>query len=122
MAKMNNNPINKKKAIRDMRKGMPGRVAPDGKTETHKMGYVDIPNGQKKKYGVYPTIAPKQGMEKSTKYTDWKEQTAKEAEKRGEMVYVKSAKKAEKLAAGSWKQGQARKDAMKDYRSQKKNK
>jgi len=44
----------------------------------------------------------------------------KEAKKRGEVFGFMSAKKAEKFAAGSWKKGEDKKDAMKNYRSDKK--
>jgi hypothetical protein len=44
----------------------------------------------------------------------------KEAKKRGEVFGFRSAKIAEKFAAGSWKKGQDKKDAMKNYRIDKK--
>lgn len=116
------NPLNKKKAIRDMRKGVTGRQNPDGSKSTHEMGWVGDPSKKRGNFGVYPTIAPKAGKEKSTDPKDWKEQSPKEAADKGEMIYVKSRRKAEKLSAGSWKKGQDKKDAMKDYRANKKKK
>lgn len=113
-------PLNKKKAIRDMRKGVSGRENSDGTKSTHEMGWVGDPNKKRGNFGVYPTIAPLKGKEKSSDPKDWKKQTPKEAYEKGEMINVKSRKKAEKLSAGSWKKGQERKDAMKEYRSSKK--
>lgn len=39
----------------------------------------------------------------------------------GEVYEFKSKKRAEKFAAGSWKQGKDRREAMKDYRKNKRN-
>lgn len=116
---MGKQPLNKKKAIRDMRKGIEGRENPDGSRSTHVMGWVGDPSKKRGEFGVYPTIAPKPGKEKSTDPEDWYEQSPKEAEEKGEMINVSSRRKAERLAAGSWKQGQERKEAMKDYREDK---
>lgn len=110
-------PLNKKKAIRDMRKGVTGRQNPDGSISTHEMAWVGDINEKRGNFGVYPTIAPKKGKEQSTKPEDWVEQSPEEAKSRGEMISVGSRRKAEKLAAGSWKQGQDRKEAMQDYRA-----
>lgn len=71
-------------------------------------------------FGVYPTITPKKGKKGSTKASDWTTQTAKQAAAKGELIKVKRRKKAEKLAAGSWKKGKAKRQAMKAYRSRKK--
>jgi hypothetical protein len=70
---------------------------------------------------VFPTITPKPGKEKSTDPKDWKTQSMKEAMSKGEFIEVKSRKRAEKLAAGSWKRGKDRVEAMKEYRKSKKN-
>jgi hypothetical protein len=43
-----------------------------------------------------------------------------EAAAKRELIRVKSRKRAKKLAAGSWKKGQDKKDAMKNYRANKK--
>lgn len=113
-------PLNKKKAIRDMRKGVPGMIESDGRVATHKMEFVGDISKRRGNFGVYPSIAPKKGKEKSTNPSDWKTQTAAEADKRGELINVKSRRRAEKLSAGSWKKGVERKEAMKEYRSRKK--
>ena len=113
-------PINKKKQIRSMRTS--SRVNNDGSVSSHKMAWVGDQNKKRGNYGVFPTITPKKGKESSTKASDWETQTAREAAKKGEMVNVKSKRKAEKLAAGSWKKGEDRKDALKSYRSDKKKK
>jgi len=108
---------NKKKAIRNMRIGQE-MIEPDGKSASHKMMSVgDITKKRKGDFGVFPSIAPKVGKEKSKNPSDWKTQTPREAQKRGEMIDVNSRRKADKLSAGSWKKGIDKKDAMKDYRT-----
>ena len=92
------------------------KINPDGSKESHKMAWVGDPTKRRGDFGVFPTITPKVGKEKSTNPSDWTTQSPSEAAKKGEMIKVKSRKQAEKLAAGSWKQGQDRKDAMKEYR------
>ncbi len=109
---------NKKKQIRNMR--VSAKVNPDGSRESHRMAWVGDPSKKRGDFGVFPTIAPKKGKEKSTNPSDWVEQSAQEAAKKGEMINVKSRRKAEKLAAGSWKQGADKRAAMKDYRASKK--
>lgn len=84
------------------------------------MAWVGDPSKKRGDFAVFPTIAPKKGKEKSSNPADWKEQSPKEAEERGEMIKVNSRRRAEKLAAGSWKKGQDKRDAMKDYRANKK--
>ena len=113
-------PLSKKKQIREMRPA--ARKNPGGGTSSHKMAWVGDPTKKRGKYGVFPTITPKKGKEKSTKPSDWKKQTAQEAAKKGEMVPVKSRRKAKKLAAGSWKKGKDKREAMKSYRNTKKKK
>jgi hypothetical protein len=115
-------PLSKKKAIRDMRKGVTGRQNPNGSKSTHQMGWVGDPSKKRGNFGVYPTIAPLKGKEKSTDPKDWKEQSPQEAAAKGEMINVRSQRKARKLSAGSWKKGQERRDAMKEYRASKKKK
>lgn len=116
------NPLNKKKAIRNMRKESVGRQNPNGSRSTHEMGWVGDPNKKRGNFGVYPTITPVPGKEKSSDPKDWKQQTPSEAAAKGEMINVKSRNKAEKLAAGSWKKGEEKKEAMKEYRENKKKK
>ena len=89
-------------------------------TASHKMSDGYHPERKKKKYSVYPTIAPKKGKEKSTDKKDWEKQSERTASKKGEVVYVKRKKRAEKLAAGAWKKGKDRKEAMKTYRNKRK--
>jgi len=48
-------------------------------------------------------------------------QSFDEALNAGEVYEFKSKKRAEKFAAGSWKQGKARREAMKAYRKRKRN-
>jgi hypothetical protein len=43
-----------------------------------------------------------------------------EAKKRGEVIGFKNKRRAERFAAGSWKKGPARKEAMRNYRQMKK--
>jgi hypothetical protein len=109
----------KKKQIREMRQA--SRILPSGEKESHKMAWVGDPNKKRGNFGVFPTITPKPGKEKSTDPKDWKTQSMKEAMSKGEFIEVKSRKRAEKLAAGSWKRGKDRVEAMKEYRKSKKN-
>ena len=90
---------NKKKQIRNMRQS--AKVNPDCSKESHRMAWVGDPTKRRGDFAVFPTIAPKKGKEKSTNPADWVEQGYKEAKARGEVVPVKSRRKAEKLAAGS---------------------
>ena len=109
-------PVSKKKRIRQMR---PVAMKTNGGRASHKMAWVGDPTKKRGKFGVYPTITPKKGKKTSTKPSDWKKQTAQEAAKKGEMVPVKSRRKAKKLAAGSWKKGKDKREAMKSYRKSK---
>jgi hypothetical protein len=111
---------NKKKQIRNMRQS--AAVYPDGTRESHKMAWEGDPTKKRGDFKVFPTIAPKPGKEKSTNPSDWKSQTLSEAQQRGEVVNVRSRRKAEKLSAGSWKKGQDKKEAMKAYKEYKKTK
>lgn len=111
------NPLNKGKAIREMRPV--AKQNPDGTRESHKMEWVGDPSKKRGKFGVYPSITPKPGKEKSSDPKDWTTQTAKEASAKGELIEVNSKRRAEKLAAGSWKKGEDRKEAMKEYRANK---
>lgn len=117
-------PLFKKRAIRKMRTTSSGEqmymVSPDGAKESHLMEYIKVPNKKGKKYAVYPSVAPKPGQELSRNPKDWTTQSGPEAKKKGEVVFVRSEKKAQKLSAGSWKKGQDKRDAMKAYREDKK--
>ena len=68
-----------------------------------------------KKHYAAPTITFK-GDEKA------KPQTFKQALEAGEVYEFKSKKRAERFAAGSWKKGKAKREAMKAYREKKKRK
>ena len=48
------------------------------------------------------------------------EQSFQEALEAGELYEFKSRRKAERFAAGSWKKGKAKREAMKAYRAKKK--
>lgn len=115
--------LNKRKAIRNMRPDQ-YRVVTDqegNKTrESHLMEYNGDISKRRGNFRVYPSIAPKKGKEKSRNPSDWVSQGEKGAQERGEVITVRSRRKAEKLAAGSWKKGQDKKDAMKELKSQKK--
>ena len=106
--------FNKKKAIRDMRPV--AKKNPDGTTESHKMEWTGDPTKKRGNFAVYPSITPVKGKEKSSDPKDWKTQTAKEAASKGELIKVNSRRRAEKIAAGAWKKGEARREAMKEYR------
>lgn len=110
-------PLLKKRAIRKMRQT--AMVKPDGTRESHRMEYVGDTSKRRGKFGVYPSVTPKPGKENSTNPKDWTTQDASQANKKGELIEVKSRRRAEKLAAGSWKKGKDRKEAMKSYRKNK---
>jgi len=114
------NPLNKKKAIRKMRPV--AKKNPDGSIESHKMAWVGDPSKKRGDFAIFPTITPKAGKKTSSDPKDWTTQTPKEAAAKGELIKVNSRRRAEKLAAGSWKKGQDKKEAMKAYRANKKKK
>jgi hypothetical protein len=108
-----------KKAIRGMRTSYRenepdenGRIS----RSTHKMGWTGDINKKKGEYGVYPSIRPKDGVGDSSAPKDWQTQTPRQAKENGEFIDLNSKRRAEKLAAGSWKKGRDRRDAMKEYR------
>jgi hypothetical protein len=76
---------------------------PKGGSSSHLMSWAGDPSKKRGDFAVFPTIAPKKGKELSRKSEDWKDIDYDEAKKRGEVLKVKSRKKAIKLAAGSWK-------------------
>lgn len=112
-----NGPIkkNRKKHARSIRKGV-GNKLPGGKIETHRMEWGGAENKKGKKvYHVNPSIAfDKKGKKKSQSY--------RQAIEAGEVYEFKNKKKAERFAAGSWKKGKAKREAMKAYRQSKKGK
>jgi hypothetical protein len=100
----------RKRHLRNLERNKSGRNA------TVKMG-TDILNqeGIPRKEGPYhawPTITFK-GDEPP------RDQSFDEALDKGEVYEFKSKRRAEKFAAGSWKKGKDRKDAMRDYRKKK---
>ena len=64
-------------------------------------------------YHVWPSISPGESGEYSS-------QSFEEAKNKGELFTFNNPRKAEKFAWGSWKKGDAKKDAMRDYRNYKK--
>jgi hypothetical protein len=112
-----NGPIkkNRKRHARSIRKGV-GNKLQDGRVETHKMEWGQSENKKGKKvYHVNPSIA----FDKKGKV---KPQTYRQAVEAGEVYEFKNKKKAERFAAGSWKKGKAKREAMKAYRQTKKRK
>ena len=90
----------------------------DGTVSTHKMESGE--GDGKYKYQVNPTIFPeKDGYWKDLSNNPDRNAAYKEAKKRGEVFAFKSKRKSEKFAAGSWKKGDDRKEAMKNYREDK---
>ena len=94
----------RKKHLRNLKRNKSGRNA------TVKMTYGSGDVDGKKVYRAYPSITFK-GNEKA------KPQSYKEA---GEVYEFKRKKRAERFAAGSWKKGKAKREAMKAYRAKKK--
>ena len=107
----------KKRRLREMRPV--ARNNEDGTVSTHKLSWVGDETKKRGEFGVFPTITPNKGKETSSDPKDWSEQTAKEAAQKGELIKVKRRIVAERLAAGSWKKGADRREAMKEYRNNK---
>jgi hypothetical protein len=106
--------LGKKKRIREMR-GDEYVNMPNGEVSSHLMSS----RGKE----AFPTVFPnKLG---SHEYKDWTDmpntsEAYNEAKKRGEVVKFATAKRAEKMAFGAWKKGDARKEAMQNYANYKK--
>ena len=85
---------------------------PEGSQSTHLMGsdIIDNPTGV---YHVWPTVTNK------TESGEYEDQDRDQALKAGEMYEFKSKRRAEKFAAGSWKKGKDRREAMRAYRKKK---
>ena len=98
----------RKKHLRNLERNSSGRNA------TVKMGTYTGGENNDKHYAA-PTITFK-GKEKA------KKQSFKEALAAGEVYEFTSKRRAERFAAGSWKKGKAKREAMKAYRKTKKNK
>jgi len=96
----------RKKHLRNLERNKSGRK------ETVKMGYYTGGKNNEKNYAA-PTITFK-GKEKA------RSQSFNEALAAGEVYEFKSKRRAERFAAGSWKKGKAKREAMKAYRKMKK--
>ena len=83
---------------------------PEGSQSTHLMATY---TGEGGKHYVAPTITNKT---KSGKYED---QGFDQALSSGEVYEFKSKRRAEKFAAGSWKKGKDKREAMRTYRKNK---
>ena len=83
---------------------------PEGSQSTHLMATY---TGEGGKHYVAPTITNK------TKSGKYENQSFNQALSAGEVYEFKSKRRAEKFAAGSWKKGKDRKEAMKTYRKNK---
>ena len=102
----------RKKHIRSIRPDsgeyFPGQE--EGSSSTHLTTWGESDGG---KFHAWPTITNK------TESGEYKDQSFKEALKAGEVYEFKSKRRAEKFAAGSWKKGKAKREAMKAYRKKK---
>ena len=67
-----------------------------------------------KGYVVAPTIRP------VDRIGNYQPQSIDEAYQRGEVFEFRNKRKAERFAAGSWKKGPDKRDAMKSYRQERK--
>jgi hypothetical protein len=110
----------RKKHLRNLERNKSGRnatVKMATYTGTTKTGARDGFMGSRKvtKHYAAPTITFK-GKEKA------KKQNFKEALAAGEVYEFTSKRRAERFAAGSWKKGKAKREAMKAYRQSKRNK
>lgn len=118
VSKSGNVTVNRKKTAQSIRST--SRKNSNGTESTHVMEWGAEGGKGRNKYSANPTIFPE-------KDGTWKNlegkgaEAYKEAKSRGEVFGFRSAKKAEKFAAGSWKKGEAKKEAMKNYRTAKKN-
>ncbi len=99
---------NRKKHLRNLKRNSSGRNA------TVKMATYTGGKNNDKHYAA-PTITFKKNEKE-------KPQTFKQALEAGEVYEFKSKRRAERFAAGSWKKGKAKREAMKAYRKAKKNK
>jgi hypothetical protein len=113
---------NRKSYARNMRAGITP-IDNNGDNSTHVMSWGGGGPGSKKyKYSVNPTIFTDDKGKTWNNLSEKPKEAYDEAKKRGEVIGFRSAKRAEKFAAGSWKKGADRKEAMKSYRGAKKKK
>lgn len=82
------------------------------KPSTHLM-VDDVKGNPTNKYHVWPSISP-------GPLGKYHAQSFEEAAAKGELFKFRNKKRAQKFAWGSWKKGEARKEAMKEYRKYKK--
>lgn len=106
---------NRKKHARSIRKGV-GNILSSGHVETHRMEWGSSENKKGKRvYHVNPSIAfDKKGKVKPQNY--------RQAIDAGEVYEFKKRKAAERFAAGSWKKGKDKRDAMSAFRKNNKQK
>ena len=85
---------------------------PEGSQSTHLMtsDIIDNPTGV---YHVWPSVTNK------TESGEYGDQGFDQALSSGEVYEFKSKRRAEKFAAGSWKKGKDRREAMRTYRKNK---
>tara|TARA_R100000951_G_C2568976_1_gene158103 strand:+ start:419 stop:736 length:318 start_codon:yes stop_codon:yes gene_type:complete len=102
------NPIkkNRKKHLRNLKRNSSGRNA------TVRMATYTGGKNNEKNYAA-PTITFKNNEKE-------KPQTFKQALEAGEVYEFRSKLRAERFAAGSWKKGKAKREAMRAYRKNKK--
>ena len=111
----------RKKHLRNLERNKSGRNATVKMAtytgETKRTGVKTLGGRRAKvtKHYAAPTITFK-GKEKA------KKQSFKEALAAGEVYEFTSKRRAERFAAGSWKKGKAKREAMKAYRQSKRNK
>ena len=104
----------RKRKARKIRKGKGVRTNPNGSVSTHLMSTYSGENKKGKPvYYAVPSIAP---TGKGGKYEP---QSFDQALERGEVFQFRSKRKADKFAKGSWKKGEAKREAMKSYRQEK---
>ena len=74
----------------------------------------NVRTAEKGEYKVWPSIAP-------GPLGKYHSQSFEQAEANDEVFKFRSKRKAERFAHGSWKKGEAKKEAMSEYREYKKN-
>jgi hypothetical protein len=101
-------PQTKKQKARSIREGMGSMQTPEGNA-THLMAHQKVGD----RTVVFPTIYP-EGKD------NYKPQSLDQAYQRGEVFEFKNDRRAERFAFGSWKKGQDKRDAMRNYREYRK--
>jgi hypothetical protein len=98
--------------LRDSNKAVYVKGQKKGSSSTHLM-VDDIKDNPTNEYHVWPSIT----LDDSE--SGYSEQTEDQAREKGEVFTFKNKKRAEKFAHGSWKKGKDKREAMKDYRRNK---